>query len=144
MLKERQYGWRAVAKGESVESSRGQITQDPVVCLVGPSSLPPFSLPSFLSLLAVYPVAEPLSCDLGIFGISQLLVFLGGIQYLAINLKAGKTCSAASLAAGWWCMIYFSPSDAQAPVFKPEASDTKKHESWSIDLESRRCSITSR
>lgn len=100
MLKESQYGWRAVAKGESVESSRGQITQDPAACLVGPSSLPPFSLPSFLSLLAVYPVAEPLSCDLGIFGISQLLVFLGGIQYLAINLKAGKTCSP-RLPCGW-------------------------------------------
>lgn len=59
----------------------------------GRSSLPPSSLPSFLSFLAVYPVAEPLSDVLGTFEISQLLVFMGGTLHLAINLKTGKTCS---------------------------------------------------
>lgn len=88
--KRKSVGWRIVTKGETVESGRGQITQDPVACLVGPSSLPPSSFPSFLSFSVLYPVAEPLCYFLRTFGISQLLSLNRRHTNLVIKLKNMK------------------------------------------------------
>ena len=107
--------------------------------MFGGSSFPlPFSFPSFLSSLVVYPVAKPLSYVLGFFGVSQLLGLYGRHNTFCYKLENRKgLLSQPPLQLGAGTGSTFSQSNAQAPVFKPETIATKKHEFWRIHLEFR-------
>ena len=74
--KRKSVGWRMVTKGVTVESGRGQITQDPVACLVGPSSLPPPASHSHAVTLTVTPIKEAL--EMLTWGIKSVYTFKHG------------------------------------------------------------------